>query len=82
MTSFLFTFGRHLIGIYLGRTAVGSTFGAAGSFAVLLIWIYYSALISFFGAEFTQVYARWRGVGIHPEGFARRAGRKGRKIHA
>ena len=54
VTSILFESGKYLISIYLGHTAIGSAFGAAGSFAVLLIWIYYSALISFFGAEFTQ----------------------------
>ncbi len=76
VTSILFTGGKYLIGLYLGRTAVASTFGAAGSFAVLLVWIYYSALISFFGAEFTQVYARRHGRGIHAEAHARRAGQK------
>ena len=57
-TAVLFTCGKYLIGLYLGQTAISSAFGAAGSFVVLLIWVYYSALISFFGAEFTQVYAR------------------------
>ena len=76
VTALLFTGGKYLIGIYLGRTAVASTFGAAGSFAVLLIWIYYSALISFFGAEFTEVYTRWRGDEIQPEEHAIRAGNK------
>lgn len=72
MTSVLFNGGKSLIGIYLGHTAIGSAFGAAGSFAVLLVWIYYSALICFFGAEFTQVYARRQGRRIQPEGHARR----------
>ncbi len=53
----LFTIGKSLIGIYLGNSSVGSTYGAAGSFAVILLWVYYSAQILFFGAEFTQVYA-------------------------
>ena len=66
VTSVLFNGGKYLISIYLGRTAVGSAFGAAGSFAVLLVWIYYSALICFFGAEFTQVYARRQGRRIQP----------------
>jgi membrane protein len=57
VTSLLFSFGKTLIGIYLGNSAVGSTFGAAGSLVLLLLWIYYSAQILFFGAEFTQVYA-------------------------
>lgn len=72
MTSVLFNGGKDLIGIYLGHTAIGSAFGAAGSFAVLLVWIYYSALICFFGAEFTQVYARRQGRRIQPEGHAQR----------
>ncbi len=76
VTSLLFTGGKYLIGVYLGQTATGSAFGAAGSFAVLLIWIYYSALISFFGAEFTQVWARRHGRRIEAEAHARRAGNK------
>ncbi len=76
VTSLLFNGGKYLIGLYLGQTATASTFGAAGSFAVLLIWIYYSALISFFGAEFTQVYARRHGREIRPEQHARRVGKK------
>ncbi|MEO5753539.1 MAG: YihY/virulence factor BrkB family protein [Chthoniobacterales bacterium] len=70
-TSVLFNGGKYLISIYLGHAAVGSAFGAAGSFAVLLVWIYYSALISFFGAEFTQVYARRHGRQLQPEDHAR-----------
>ncbi|HEY1582376.1 MAG TPA: YihY/virulence factor BrkB family protein [Chthoniobacterales bacterium] len=80
VTSFLFNGGKYLIGIYLGHAAIGSAFGAAGSFAVLLVWIYYSALISFFGAEFTQVYARRHGRQIQPEGHARTKGEE--KSHA
>jgi len=76
VTSLFFNGGKYLIGIYLGQTATGSAFGAAGSFVVLLIWIYYSALISFFGAEFTRVYARRHGREIVPLAHARRAGRK------
>ncbi len=76
VTAALFTVGKYVISLYLGQTALGSAFGAAGSFAVLLIWIYYSALICFFGAEFTQVYARRQGDRILPKGHARRAGEK------
>ncbi|MGI9114616.1 MAG: YihY/virulence factor BrkB family protein [Chthoniobacterales bacterium] len=76
VTAALFTAGKYIISIYLGQTAIGSAFGAAGSFAVLLIWIYYSALICFFGAEFTQVYARRYGKGIMPEEHARSTGEK------
>jgi membrane protein len=60
-TAAMFTVGKSLIGIYLGRTVVASAYGAAGSLVVLLLWIYYSALILFLGAEFTQVYARSHG---------------------
>jgi membrane protein len=57
ITAFLFTVGKFLLGLYLGRTTVASAYGAAGSVVVILIWVYYSAQIVFFGAEFTQVYA-------------------------
>jgi membrane protein len=67
VTSALFSLGKFLIGLYLGRSEVGNTFGAAGSLAILLIWIYYSAQILFFGAEFTQVYANRFGSKIVPD---------------
>ena len=67
VTSALFSLGKFLIGLYLGRSEVGNTFGAAGSLAILLIWIYYSAQILFFGAEFTQVYASRYGSRIVPD---------------
>lgn len=67
VTSALFSLGKFLIGFYLGRSSVGSTFGAAGSLAILLIWIYYSAQILFLGAEFTQVYANRYGSKIIPD---------------
>lgn len=63
VTSLLFTLGKYLIGLYLGQAAPGSAYGAAGSFVVLLIWVYYSTQILLFGAEFTQVYAHTRGTG-------------------
>jgi membrane protein len=65
-TAFLFTIGRTLLSIYLGSAAISSTFGAASSLAVLLVWIYYSAQVFFLGAEFTQVYARKYGSEIVP----------------
>jgi membrane protein len=65
-TAFLFTIGRTLLSIYLGSAAISSTFGAASSLAVLLVWIYYSAQVFFLGAEFTQVYARKYGSEIIP----------------
>jgi membrane protein len=67
VTSILFSLGKFLIGLYLGRSRVGNTFGAAGSLAILLIWIYYSAQILFFGAEFTQIYANRYGSKIVPD---------------
>ncbi|MDX9865569.1 MAG: YihY/virulence factor BrkB family protein, partial [Anaerolineaceae bacterium] len=65
VTAFLFMLGKYAIGLYLGNSSVGASFGAAGSLAVLLVWIYYSAQILFFGAEFTQVYANLYGSKIH-----------------
>ena len=56
-TACLFTFGKYLIGLYLGNSAVASGFGAAGSMIALLLWVYYSAQIFFLGAEFTRQYA-------------------------
>lgn len=61
VTAILFTLGKYLIGLYLGTSSVGSAYGAAGSLVVLVVWIYYSAQILFFGAELTQVYARRYG---------------------
>jgi membrane protein len=61
ITSALFTLGKFLIGLYLGRSSVSSTYGAAGSVVVLMIWVYYAAQIFFFGAELTQAYARRHG---------------------
>jgi membrane protein len=60
-TAALFTVGKTAIGLYIGQAALDSTYGAAGSLLVVLVWVYYSSLILFFGAEFTHVYARRRG---------------------
>src|SRR5215213_8149908 len=68
VTAVFFSLGKFLIGLYLGNSAVASSFGAAGSLVLLLVWIYYSAQILFFGAEFTQVYANNYGSKIIPEG--------------
>jgi membrane protein len=65
-TALLFSVGKHLLGLYLGRAAVTSAYGAAGSLVLVLLWIYYSSLILFFGAEFTQTYARARVGKIVP----------------
>jgi len=64
MTSLLFTIGKFLIGLYLGKADVGSAYGAAGSLVILLIWVYYSSQILLFGAEFTAVYANRYGSRI------------------
>ena len=58
LTSLLFAIGKLIIGLYLGHAGFASTYGAAGSLVVLLVWVYYSAQIFFLGAEFTQVYAQ------------------------
>jgi membrane protein len=64
ITALLFTAGKYGLGFYLGHNSVGSAYGAAGSLVVILVWIYYSAQIFLFGAEFTQVYARTYGSRI------------------
>jgi membrane protein len=64
VTAVLFTLGKFLIGVYMGRAAVASTYGAAGSVMVFLLWVYYSSQILFFGAELTQVYASMYGSRI------------------
>ncbi|MBH8561868.1 YihY/virulence factor BrkB family protein [Nostoc sp. CENA67] len=66
ITSVLFSIGRFLLGQYLGNSSFSSAYGAAGSLVVILAWVYYAAQILFFGAEFTQVYARKYGSGITP----------------
>ena len=66
VTAVLFSVGRFAIGLYLGRSATASTYGAAGSLVVVVLWIYYSAQILFFGAEFTQVYANRFGSRVQP----------------
>jgi len=65
-TSLLFGVGKFLIGLYLGRASIGSSYGAAGSLVVFLVWVYYSSLIMFFGAEITFVYAQDRRNRVRP----------------
>lgn len=67
VTTILFVIGKFLIGFYLGRSDPGSSFGSAGTLAVILIWIYYASHIVLFGAEFTQAWAIKFGGGIRPE---------------
>jgi len=67
VTSLFFTMGKFLIGLYLGRSAVASAYGAAGSLVIIVVWVYYSAQILLFGAEFTKVWTKRRGSGFVPE---------------
>jgi membrane protein len=66
-TALLFTLGKYLIGLYLSKASVGSAYGTAGSLVVILLWVYYSSTILYFGAEFTKVYARFLGKPIEPD---------------
>lgn len=68
VTSFLFTIGQLLIGVYVGYSGAASAYGAAGSLVILLLWVFYSAQILFFGAEFTQMYANRFGQHVRPTG--------------
>jgi membrane protein len=62
----LFNLGKFLLGFYLARSTVASAYGAAGSLVIVLIWVYYSTQILFFGAEFTRVYAERYGSRLTP----------------
>ena len=70
ITALLFVVGKILIGVYLGYSDVGSAYGAAGSVIIILVWIYYSGLIIFFGAEFTQQYTDRFGAKVRPKSYA------------
>lgn len=72
-TTILFIVGKFLIGLYLGHSKPGSSFGAASALAVILVWIYYAGLIVLFGAEFTQEWAVARGHGVEPKEGAQHA---------
>ena len=61
LTSFLITLGKQPLAFYLGKVSIGSTYGAAGSLVVVLVWVYYSAQLFFLGAEFNKVYTRRLG---------------------
>jgi membrane protein len=69
-TSVLFLIGKFLISLYISKSDVGSTYGAAGSLVILLLWVYYSAIILYFGAEFTKFYAFDKGARIEPNEYA------------
>jgi membrane protein len=66
ITALLFNIGKFLIGIYIGRSSIASVYGAMGSLVVVLLWVYYSAQILFFGAQFTRIYANRFGVKPEP----------------
>ncbi|PZV13593.1 MAG: ribonuclease BN [Leptolyngbya sp.] len=66
VTAVLFNIGKLAIGLYLGNSSIGSAYGAAGSLVVVLIWVFYSAQILLIGAEFTQVYSKYRGTPLKP----------------
>lgn len=82
VTSVLFIAGKWAVGLYLAHGGVGSSFGAAASLAVVLVWIYYSAQIVVFGAEFTQAYARMRGSTVAPADNAETAVPDPRRAHS
>lgn len=69
-TAVLFLIGRVVIGIYIEKSSTGSAYGAAGSLIVILLWVYYTAAILYFGAEFTQAYASFTGAAIEPADYA------------
>lgn len=69
-TSILFLIGKFLISFYIGKSDIGETYGAAGSLVVLLVWIYYSSIILYFGAEFTKFYAFDKGARVVPNHYA------------
>lgn len=69
-TAILFMLGQSGIGYYLGKTRISSTYGAAGSVIIILLWVYYSAMILYFGAFFTHVYAIRKGRNIYPRDYA------------
>jgi len=69
-TAVLFLLGKFAIGFYLGSSTIASVYGAAGSVILILVWVYYSAIILYFGAEFTKVYAITHGKNIIPNAYS------------
>lgn len=80
ITAGLFVLGKFLLGLYFGKTNPGSTYGAAGSVILVLLWVSYSAVIFFFGAEFTYIYAKYYGIKIRPKSNAIRIETQTREI--
>ena len=77
VSALLFLLGNHVIGWYLAATSITSVYGAAGSIVIVLLWVYYSSQVVLFGAEFTRVYAKYRGSPLEPKENAVRVNRKG-----
>ncbi len=77
VSALLFLLGNHVIGWYLAATSITSVYGAAGSIVIVLLWVYYSSQVVLFGAEFTRVYAKYRGSPLEPKENAVRVDRKG-----
>lgn len=69
-TAILFMLGKWAISFYLGHSKISTTYGAAGSIVVVLLWVYYSAIILYFGAEFTRHFSQWKGSRIYPNDYA------------
>lgn len=69
-TAILFLIGKFLIGFYLGKTNIGIVYGTAASIVIILVWVYYSSVILYFGAEFTKIFAIHSGEGIRPKSTA------------
>ena len=69
-TTLLFMLGKFAIGFYLGNSKISTTYGAAGSVVLILVWVYYSAIILYFGAEFTKAYAYTFGKKIIPNSYS------------
>ena len=70
ITSVFFSLGKFSIGYYLGRSSIASVYGAAGSIMIIMVWVYYSSIILYLGAEFTKVYAKLHGGKIYPNEYA------------
>jgi membrane protein len=79
-TSALFLLGKSLIGLYMANSTSASVYGAAGSIIILLLWVYYSSMLLYFGAEFTKVYALTHGHGIRPNNYSVRVEYKEKEI--
>jgi membrane protein len=75
-----FVAGKFAIGLYIGSRDLATAYGAAGSLAIVLVWVYYSAMVFLFGAEFTHVYATSRGRGVRPDRHAVRVVRETRRV--